>query len=337
MRLKQQGRIIVGSIIVGALFLGLMISGRALFQWFEENDPWLKEAPVLSSSPNTAITTPSTEHVANDHAADLNTYLQKQSDQLDHAAIENSLPFGVTLAEIGSTPWTDAEYAKLSELLMSDPVIRKHVALEFRINTDPKKAKRLAALLGQFDDEIITDVGLELALSGESVSQKNGLALLAKQQPHNAKARGAIIEILQVESSPEILVSALNAVAIPPKSEAKERQDLLTQFTNLSSNQDALVRSHSMAMMSRWAGDENVNEYLLQGLNDVDAKVRKTAAYSLIKTRHLSDELKHQLLVRAQDDSENKRTREAVLMALARFNLNAEEQLSLSNIRRSMR
>lgn len=338
MRLKRQGATIVSSILVGSLFLGLVAGGRALFQWFDENEPLLKENSVVVSLPNNSALPSSEESIVNEHAAKLgNMSQQKQRKELDPLVADTSFASGIALSEIGSTPWTDAEYAKLSKLLKSSSKIRKHVALEFRINTDPKKAKRLAVLLGQFDDEIITDVGLELALSGESVSQKNGLALLAKQQPHNAKARGAIVEILQVETTPEILVSALNAVAIPPKTSVTEQQDLLIQFTNLSNNQDPLVRSHSLAMMSRWAGDENVNEYLLQGLNDVDPKVRRTAAYSLVKTQYLSDEVKRQLLIRAQDESENKRTREATLMALARFKLNADDKLHVSNIRRNMR
>lgn len=335
MRLKEHGNVVIATILVITLFLGLIGAGWYLFQWLGETEPLKADAQVASPTHQTTPSEDVTRKSADMRLA-VSQRVQTHKTELDPTAIEIALAAGYHLHDIGSTAWSDSEYAKLTELLKANPEIRKHLALEFRINTDPKKTKRLAAMLGQFDDDIITDVGLELALSGEHVSQKSGLTLLGKQQPHNIKARSAIADILQVETTPDILVSALNAVAVPPKVNVTHQQELLTQFENLSHNEDANVRSHSMAMMARWAGKTNVNQYLLQGLNDSDPSVRKTAAYSLMKSRYLTDDVKQQLLTRTQDESELKRTREAALLALERFNLSDNEQQHLNNIRRNI-
>lgn len=335
MRLKEHGNVAIAAILVGALFLGLIGGGWYLFQWLGKSSPLKEDTLVVSPTRQTTLSEDAARKSADMQLA-VSQRVQTQKTELDPTAIEVALAAGYHLHDIGSTTWSDTEYAELTKLLKANPEIRKHLALEFRINTDPKKTKRLAAMLGQFDDEIITDVGLELALSGEQVSQKSGLSLLGKQQPHNIKARSAIVDILQVESTPEILVSALNAVAVPPKVNVTHQQELLTQFEKLSLNEDGRVRSHSMAMMARWAGKTDVNQYLLQGLNDNDPQVRKTAAYSLMKTRHLTNEVKLQLLTRTQDESEHKRTREAAMLALERFKLSDDEQQQLSKIRRNI-
>ena len=313
-------------LLVVLLLIGLIGSGWFLFHWLNNTNPHFSE----KSAEQVAVESQQVQVSEKVHRQTLSESADRvieqktdaqQTEQTTAPAIE-----GLNPAEIGASPWSDAEFDRLTALLKKHPEMIEQLALEFRINTDPQRSKRLAMLLGQFDNPIIAEVGAELAFSGDPVSQKTGLRLLGRLQPHSPRARETVADLLSVESNPEVLVSALNAMAKPARTSEAEQKDLLDRFSRLAKNNDPVVRSHSMAIISRWARDINMNEILLQGLDDSDPKVRETAAFSLIKTRHMSEEVKNGLLAKIEDSNERKRTREAALYALQRFDLNPDEQ-----------
>jgi len=117
------------------------------------------------------------------------------------------------LTEIGTAAYSDAEFELLQELIDDNPVVLGQLLELYRANTDASRANRLAELLGRFDDSAITELGAELVFSGDPDSQKAGLRLLGRQQPRSAEAREVVRQVLDVETNPELLVSALNAVA----------------------------------------------------------------------------------------------------------------------------
>ncbi len=309
--------------LVGSIVVGLSLIAWFLYFWFAETPALLIEGK------------PATEATASEPAFSEKTNMP--GDSPDKHLVSKQLPAnptaehaakvaGFELSQIAAVPWTDAEFKRLSKLLKLNPEVVQQLALEYRINTDSDKMQRLAMLLGQFDNAIITDVGVELALSGDPGSQKSGLLLLGWQQPRNARARKTVADLISVESNPQVLVSALNAMAKPAHINRAEQMDLLDRFSRLANNTDPLVRSHSMTIISSWARDVNMNPVLLQGLDDKDPHVRETATFAFLKTRHLSDDVKYSLLAKSEDSNERKSTREAALYALKRFDLSADEK-----------
>lgn len=327
---REKGQIGLSLLLVG-LMAGTAFGGWALYSWLGESG---------SSSPG-ADSVPA--EVSRQAGSGLNKRISAPlppkalTRESDPVAESLAMAAGFELYQIGNTPINDTDFKRLTKLLKDKPDVMRQLTLEFRANTDPEKTKRLAQLLGQFDDPLVTDVGVELVMSGHVESQMSGLALLGWQQPHNQRARQAVADLLSIETDPKLLVAGLDAMANPARSDEAEQRDLLDRFSRLANNPDPAVRSHSMAVISSWARDTNVNHVLLQGLHDSDPMVRETATFAILKVRHLSDDLKYDLLAKIENPEESKRTREAALYALQRFDLSDDEQLRYAEGQRAIR
>ena len=233
---------------------------------------------------------------------------------------------GFELYEIGKKPWSDDEFYQLTLLLKKHPEMVKPLALEYRGITERPAQIRLAMLLGQFDDTIITDIGVELSLSGDAASQRSGLRLLGTQQTRVPRARKTIADIMAVETRPEVLKAALQAMAKPAKTDEAEHRYLLDRYTRLSKSDNPEVRALSLSIIARWSGDVDTSDIMVNGLDDSNPEVRKNATLAFLKTRHLPEEAKLALLERLEDSTEKKRTRQAALYVLKRFNLSEDEK-----------
>lgn len=238
------------------------------------------------------------------------------------------------LMEIGTAGYSDGEFELLQQLIADNPVVLGQLMELYRANTDPDRAKRLAELLGRFDDPGITELGTELVFSGDPASQQFGLRLLGRQQQRSPEARKVVQQVLEVETDPGLLVSALNAVAVPSAVNTDERRQMLDQLTMLSEHTDPAVRSHSFTLIKNWSKNVNMNDTLLRGLADGDSGVRESATFALLNTRHTTDAVKYALLQRIEDSSETKRIREGALYALTRFNLTDEEKRRYGDAKR---
>ena len=124
---------------------------------------------------------------------------------------------------------------------------------EFRYNTDPARAKQLAALLGPYNDPAIVQTASELAYSGDHQSQLAGLDLLARVQPRNDEARDVAIDLLGSGNDPTLLVATMNVLAVPARTAtASQRQLLNDNLANLAKHYDPKVRGQSLSLLGRW-------------------------------------------------------------------------------------
>ena len=313
-------------LIVLTLVVGTIAVGWALQRW-------LNSPPDTSARANQTPSSLSQVHDAPTQQMPSSVALRANVPALpDDAALDDIDP-----SRIGAMPWSDEEFHRLTELLEKYPELLAQLALEFRLTTDRGRLRRLAQLLGQFDHPLLIDVGEELAFSGEPTSQRAGLSLLGKQQSRNPRARAAITELLTPQTHSNVLTAALNAMSTAATVSDHEKRDLLQRFTQLADSEDSTVRALSLSVIARWAGDVDMNNVLLTGLNDPHAKVRENAAFALLKSQYRSDEAKAALFARAQDADEAKRTREAAIYALQRFSMTEAETAQLDQARQGLR
>jgi len=233
---------------------------------------------------------------------------------------------------------TDEEFKRLEALISKDKGLRLELLDEFRYNTDPERAKQLAALLGPYNDPEIVQTAAELVYSGDPNSKTAGLDLLNRVQPHSNDARDIAIDLLSVENDPEFLVSTLNVLATPARgANVNQRQLLTDNLNNLSSHFDPRVRSHSLSLMGRW--DKNSppsRESLTRGLSDTDSKVRSSAVYAITNIQNPDTYMIEGLLNIAEDTNTGKPTRYAALQALSQMNLNGVPMRRYNNVKRNI-
>ncbi len=230
------------------------------------------------------------------------------------------------LATLGTEPLSDGDFNAVVAYLKNDPQLLEQFLQQYRENTDPDRAKRLAQILEAFDDDTITSVAEDLVFSGELNSQKAGLDLLADQQVNNPAEREFVSQVLELESNPEVLVSALNALAKPGVATAEQTDRLINQFVLHSSSEDETVRGHSLSLMARWAGERNLNEHFLRGLSDGSEHVRRSAVYLLGRSKHPDDSITTALRGILENSSESQRLRRNALASLKQLGLSKEEE-----------
>ena len=229
----------------------------------------------------------------------------------------------IDLTTLAATPLTDEEFSDLENRIRRDPSLLTDILAEYRYNTDPERAKRLAALIGKLKDPKILATATELAYSSDPQSKKNGLELLSRIQPHNSEARDISIELLGIESDPDFLVSTMNVLATPGTNASDaQKQLLLDNMALLSTHQEESVRAHSIALLGRWAKDDlAVTNTLTAALSDSSAHVRARAASALNGTGNSSDQVIYGLLAVLENPDEVKTTRQTAMLALQRLSL----------------
>ena len=189
MPLKKETGLISLTLITLVLAAMLVVSGFLLFQWLEGKPKPLTAEGIAENLNGTTSNMNMQE----------STVLPADSSAVN--AVQNIYPdanlaaqnAGFDLSVVGSRAWSDDEFYRLTQLLKDHPEVIEPLALEYRETTERYAQMRLALLLGQFDASIITDVGVELALSGDPESQRSGLRLLGKQQ-----ARVSLVPAIQL-------------------------------------------------------------------------------------------------------------------------------------------
>ncbi len=234
----------------------------------------------------------------------------------------------IEAATVALEPLSDDEFHQLERLMRTDPDLRMDILEEFRYNTNPERAKQLAALLGEYNDPEIVQTASELAYSGDPQSQIAGLDLLARLQPGNPEARDVAINLLSSESNSSMLVATMNVLATPTgTATAGQRQLLTDNLSNLSLHRDANVRAHSIALMGRWDKNSATSkESFTRGLSDTDPAVRAGAAYALNNVQEPNEDMINGLLAIAENANEKKATRYAALNALGSMSLTSTAQ-----------
>jgi len=219
--------------------------------------------------------------------------------------------------------YNDSEFRRMEARLSSDAALRMQLLEEFRNYPGSDRAKQIAALLGPFDDPEIIETASMLVYSGDPDSQKMGLELLSRMQPHNDEARNIAIDLLSSVDDPATLVSTMNVLAIPTDDANAEQRQLLADNTNsLSNHRDPRVRSHSLSIMSRWQQNSATTVAAIEkGLTDPEAAVRASAVYGSNNMTSPSEALIDNLLSIAENTDEKRTVRSAAARALGKMTL----------------
>ena len=233
-------------------------------------------------------------------------------------------------ASLGYEPLSDEAFKQIQNRLRTEPDYLTSVLTALRSNTDPNRAKQLAALLADIDDPRVYETATELAYSGDRASQLAGLDLLSRIQTRSSDARDVAIQLLGTESNPEILVATMNVIATPAASATQEQQQLIADNLFLLSNHHVPeVRAHSLSVLGQWEkNNPSVTEALSSALQDTDAHVRARAVYALNGTANIDETLTENLLLVLENTDESKSTREAAMLILQ------DQALGGSNLRR---
>ncbi len=261
---------------------------------------------------------------------DIDTSDETATDSL--ASSENLLSKYIDFTTLGETPLTDEELLRLSQALDDDPLLREQLLAEFRANMDPDRVRVLVWLIGQFEDDSATQIGGELIFSGDPVSQQAGLKLLGALQPRVDAAREMVASLIMIEPNSEVLVSALDAMARPGVLPEASQEQLTQRFVELSSHQDERMRSHSMALLGRWAPDADVTATLVTGVQDDSADVRESAVFALASMNVRTASARDALLAVIQNQDEVAETRQGAINALRQYSLDSDQQALVDSI-----
>ncbi len=229
----------------------------------------------------------------------------------------------VDAASVAVNPLSDEEFLQLEQQIKTDRKLRLQLLEEFRYNTDPARAKQLAALLGPYNDPAIVQTASELAYSGDYQSQIAGLDLLARVQPRNDEARNVAIDLLSSGNDPTLLVATMNVLAIPAgTATASQRQLLNDNLANLANHYDPIVRGQSLSLLGRWDKNSAIaRESLSSGLTDSDPAVRSRAAFAIKNISNPNADMISGLLSIAENTDNKKSARYAALSALDNMQL----------------
>ena len=234
---------------------------------------------------------------------------------------------------------SDAEFQNLERRIRQDPTLLTDILAEYRYNSDPERAKRLAALIAKLKHPQILTIATELAYSSDETSKRNGLELLSRIQPHSSEARDISIELLAVESDPDFLVATMNVLATPAAdANTGQKQLLLDNIGLLSTHQDPSVRAHSIALLGRWdKNNPDVTSTLVSGLSDNSSHVRARAATALRGISNPNPETIASLLGVLENASEQKTTRQTAMLALKQMPLSESQKSRYLAAQRSLR
>jgi len=268
------------------------------------------------SSENTIVTDTSQQATTSSQASPGNSNTQ---DSRSANRSSNSSAHAV-----GVDPLSDQDYAALLKRLRQEPEFLASLLEEYRLNTDPVRAKRLATLFGDLRNPEIVQTAATLVYSGNPDSQRMGLDLLSRLQPHDDEARSIAMDLLASETDPGLLVATLNVFATPAAGASTDHRELLLDNLNLlATHQHPLVRSHSISLIGRW-GDGTDSNHLIAGLTDTSSVVRARSASALKKAVNPGTSVISGLLAVAEDSSEIKTTRQSALYSLQNMPMDDE-------------
>ena len=245
----------------------------------------------------------------------------------------------IDLTTLAAAPMSDAEFQNLESMIRRDPTLLTDILAEYRYNTDPERAKRLAALIANLRDPQILATATELAYSSDPASKRNGLELLSRIQPHNSEARDISIELLSVESDPDFLVATMNVLATPAaNADSSQKQLLLDNMNLLSTHQEPSVRAHSIALLGRWAkNNPDITTTLVTGLSDESSHVRARAATALRGIVDPDQQTIASLLNVLENPDELKTTRQTAMLALQQMPLTDSQKSRFLAAQRALR
>ena len=226
--------------------------------------------------------------------------------------------------------WNEEQFNRELKRLRDDPKLLEALLAEFENENDPARKRRLASLLGHFDSPAVI-AALEKMIDADVIARASAFDVLGRLQPRSTRARALAIDKLQTDGEPTILIGAMNALTTVGSSTRAERQSVQQRATELASNSESTVRQRAVSTLGRWAVDNSATDILITGLADSDPAVRRSAAYAFVDYPYTTPAAIEVLLERAEDDSEERRTRRAAALVLRGMTL-SQDQLGRLNI-----
>lgn len=206
---------------------------------------------------------------------------------------------------------------------------------EFLNENDPLRLRRLASLLGNFNDPAILDA-LDQMIDGNETARAAAFDLLGRIQSGSASARALAIDKLTQADESTILVGAMNALTTVSTTNRTERSAVQQRATDLAAHSNPAVRQRAVATLANWAIDDSATEVLVRGLADNDPAVRRTAAYAFLDYPHTSAASIEALLQQAENPSEPKRNRRAAALVLRGIPLTDSQRGRLNSAAQAM-
>ena len=312
------------------LFLSIALAavvGVAGYVYKLSSDPAGAEQPISVIEPDDPIVVEATDTV---QATDRSPIVEAAAptpvvpdEPINTTPVTIVSDTDVTTVAVGTL--SDGDFNNLVADLALDPTLLPKLLDEYRANTDPDRARRMAQVLKSRQDPRITALGQEMVYSGDPQSQQAGFALLAGQQGNDPQALETVVEMIEIEANPEVLRSAMGALSVPGKTQDEQQERVLDQFSTKSQHDDPMVRRLSLSLMSRWEGDRDMNDHYIAGLADADERVRTGALFSLKASDYRSEAAKQALIDVAQDTSAGRLLRLNAVSALKRYDLSEQE------------
>lgn len=223
--------------------------------------------------------------------------------------------------DIAQNPLTESSIKNLLNELRKDDALLSAVIDELRVESDPKRKKRLTLLLGELGGTQVMQFASELIYSGSGAAQMDGLNLLTKIQDSDPAAQEIVVDFLSSETESTVLVSAMNVLAMPGANADTLRTSVVNQLTPLTYSESPAVRRQSLSILSRWSQASETAPLLLAGLKDPDSEVRQAAAYASARNEHLGEEGVQALFAILENKEESVPNRRAAARALNSLSL----------------
>ena len=234
------------------------------------------------------------------------------------------------IAADGQT-WNKATYQYELERLRGNQPLLEALLLEFQNENDAARRKRLASLLGHFDNPAVLATLAEM-IEGDTEARASAFDVLGRLQPNSPQARAMAIDKLRQSDEPSVQIGAMNALTtVAGSTSQSDRQSVQQRAIDLASSNEAAVRQRAVSTVGNWATDNSATAVLVQGLADSDPAVRRSAAYAFVDYPYTTSNAITVLLNRAEDDSEERRIRRAAALVLRTMQL-TPDQVSRLNV-----
>ena len=306
-------------------------------------------APILSSD-NTPIKNPyiaepivepSVAATTDTSTPDISIAESKQPDGLlEELEAPNVQGIFIEPWEVAKTTPSDAEFYRIVEHMRQDSNFLAGVMQEFQSETDPKRLKWLAFMLGDLRDKPeLTALAGQMLFSGNTQSTISALALLSRLQESDPAARDLVLQSLSASQDPSVLTASMNALARATSEVSyTQKQQILQQLSPLTTHPEAAVRRRSYDLLFRWASDSPyISQQLSMGLSDQDARVRRSTAIGFIDHPQADTHVKLALMDMLNSSQELDRNRNLAARALHKMELDQDEKSHINAVLKSIR
>ena len=195
---------------------------------------------------------------------------------------------------------------------------------QYAFETELDKRGALLAILQSMPNDEVRKFALQLAVSSDPATRRDGLELLKAFSLDDAEVRGFLVDQIKQEQDPAMLKELVDMLA-PTMVATEDAAPLVEQLVRLREHPDAGVRAASVLQSSQWDKGNGLENTLHQAMMDPDTGVRQAAIAGVTSEHVHSDRMKDMLLVIANDPQTSDQERGAAIFALEGFALNRAE------------